>query len=148
MLLQQAMAAYRGRDPARAAELCRSVLAVEPDQFDALLLSATIDMDRGAYAAAVSQLQKAAVLDNSRADLHRTLARAQFASGSIAGAVASAQRAVELAPGDADAWNVLGLCLENREPEKARACWEKASALAPRATRSAFQARQPPASQS
>ena len=138
MLLQQAMAAYRGRDPARAAELCQSVLAVEPDQFDALLLSATIDMDRGGYAAAVSQLQKAAVLDNSRADLHRTLARAQFASGSIADAAASAQRAVELAPGDADAWNVLGLCLENREPEKARACWEKASALVPRAPEAHF----------
>jgi protein O-GlcNAc transferase len=132
MLLQQAVAAYRGRNPTRAAELCRSVLAVEPDQFDALLLSGTIDMDRGAYAAAVRQLQRAAALDDARVDLHRTLARAQFASGSIAGAVASAQRAVELAPGDADAWNVLGLCLENREPAKARACWEKASTLAPR----------------
>ena len=126
------MDAYRGRHPARAAEYCRRVLAIEPNHVDALGLSGLIHMEHGDFTGAVPFLQKAAVLNASRADLHRSLARALFASGSLEVAAMSARRAVDLAPGDAEAWNVLGLCLESRESDTARACWDKAIALAPR----------------
>ena len=99
VLLQQAMEAYRGRYTARAAEYCLGVLAIEPNHVDALHLSGLIHMEHGDFTAAVPFLQKAAVLNASRADLHKTLARALFASGSLEGAAVSARRAVDLAPG-------------------------------------------------
>ncbi|MDQ2962829.1 MAG: tetratricopeptide repeat protein, partial [Pseudomonadota bacterium] len=60
------------------------------------------------------------------------MARAQFANGQLELAATSARRAVALDPLDAEAWNMLGLCLETTEPEAAYAAWEKAIALAPR----------------
>jgi predicted O-linked N-acetylglucosamine transferase (SPINDLY family) len=44
----------------------------------------------------------------------------------------SAQRAVDRHPEDVEAWNLLGVCLEALEPERARAAWQRALALAPR----------------
>jgi predicted O-linked N-acetylglucosamine transferase (SPINDLY family) len=58
-------------------------------------------------------------------------ARAQLAGGERETAAASARRAIEADPGDAEAWTVLGLCLEALEPEPALAAWQKAIALAP-----------------
>ncbi len=62
----------------------------------------------------------------------KELARTQLAKGERAAAASSARRAVETNPGDAEAWNVLGLCLEATEPDAARAAWGQAIALAPR----------------
>jgi len=61
----------------------------------------------------------------------REQARSQLAAGEREAAAASAQRAVEAAPGDAQAWTLLGLCLEASAPEQALAAWRKAIALAP-----------------
>jgi protein O-GlcNAc transferase len=62
----------------------------------------------------------------------KELARSRLARGEPEAAASSARRAVETHPGDAEAWNILGLCLEATEPDAARAAWEKAIALAPR----------------
>ncbi len=131
-LLQQALAAYRGRDFARAAEYCSRALAIAPDHVDGLQLAGVIGMERGDFRTAVPYLQRATSLSGGRADLHKTLARALFASGDPDGAATSARRAVALAAGDADAWNVLGLSVEARDPDTARTSWEKAVALEPR----------------
>ncbi|HEV2976566.1 MAG TPA: tetratricopeptide repeat protein [Casimicrobiaceae bacterium] len=61
----------------------------------------------------------------------KELARSQFVGGQRQAAAVSAQRAVDAAPGDAQAWTLLGLCLEALEPERALAAWQKAIALAP-----------------
>jgi predicted O-linked N-acetylglucosamine transferase (SPINDLY family) len=62
----------------------------------------------------------------------RNTARELLAEGRAAEAARSARRAVELDANDADAWTVLGLCLETAEPEVALQAWQKAVALAPR----------------
>ena len=61
----------------------------------------------------------------------KDLARSQFAGGDHRAAATSAQRAVDAEPGDAQAWTLLGLCLEAFAPEQAQAAWRKAIALAP-----------------
>ena len=60
------------------------------------------------------------------------LARAQLARGERAAAVDSAQRCVDRQPDDAAAWNLLGVCLEALEPERALAAWQRARSLVPR----------------
>lgn len=59
-------------------------------------------------------------------------ARAQLARGEREAAATSARRALEASPEDAEAWNLLGQCIEPNEPEAARAAWQRAIALAPR----------------
>jgi tetratricopeptide (TPR) repeat protein len=62
----------------------------------------------------------------------KELARSQLVGGQRKAAAVSAQRAVEAAPGDAQAWTLLGLCLEAFERERALAARQKAIiALAP-----------------
>ena len=58
------------------------------------------------------------------------IARAQFAAGAIAEAERSARAAVERDETDADAWTVLGMCIEASQPDAALAAFEKAVALA------------------
>jgi predicted O-linked N-acetylglucosamine transferase (SPINDLY family) len=58
-------------------------------------------------------------------------ARRLLASGAIAEAERSARLAIETDPGDADAWTVLGVCLEASQPEAAWDAWQKAISLAP-----------------
>ena len=61
----------------------------------------------------------------------KELARAELARGEREAAAASARRAVAADPGDAQAWTLLGVCLEAVEPAQALAAWQKAIALAP-----------------
>jgi predicted O-linked N-acetylglucosamine transferase (SPINDLY family) len=74
----------------------------------------------------------------SQPDAQKALARDQFANGQHELALASARRAVALDPLDAEAWTILGLCLEATEPEAAPAAWEQAIALAPHAAEPHF----------
>jgi len=58
-------------------------------------------------------------------------ARELLARGNFADAARAARAAVDLDPGDADAWTVLGLALEATEPEAAVAAWQTAVAVEP-----------------
>jgi protein O-GlcNAc transferase len=60
------------------------------------------------------------------------IARGHLAHGRIEAATRSARQAVERDASDADAWTILGLCLEATQPEVALDAWQKAVALAPR----------------
>ena len=62
----------------------------------------------------------------------KELARTQLARGDRDAAASSARRAVDNHPDDAEAWTLLGICIETTEPQAARAAWEKALALASR----------------
>ncbi|TMG82106.1 MAG: tetratricopeptide repeat protein, partial [Betaproteobacteria bacterium] len=62
----------------------------------------------------------------------KALARVLFGRGEREAAASSARRAVENAPGDVEAWNLLGICVEAIEPDAAHAAWQRAIALAPR----------------
>lgn len=59
-------------------------------------------------------------------------ARELLASGQTERALASARHALAVDSRDAEAWSVLGLCLEPTEPEGARDAWQRAIELAPR----------------
>ncbi len=61
----------------------------------------------------------------------KELARAELARGERQAAAATARRAVVADPGDAQAWTLLGVCLEALEPAEALAAWNRAIALAP-----------------
>src|SRR5438552_1119409 len=62
----------------------------------------------------------------------KELARTRLARGERDAAASSARQAIESDPGDAEAWNLLGICIEASEPDAARAAWNQAIALAPR----------------
>jgi protein O-GlcNAc transferase len=63
---------------------------------------------------------------DAKADAGTALAR-----GDHEAAAQGARRAIESAPRDPEAWNLLGLALEPSDPAAARAAWERAIALAP-----------------
>jgi predicted O-linked N-acetylglucosamine transferase (SPINDLY family) len=69
--------------------------------------------------------------DDQQAEAQKAAARAQWASGQGERAAASARQAVELGPGDSEAWTILGLCLEASEPAAALSAWKRAIALNP-----------------
>ena len=59
-------------------------------------------------------------------------ARAYLAGGDTERALASARQVLAIDSRDAEAWNVLGLCLEATDPEAARDAWRRAVEWAPR----------------
>lgn len=65
-------------------------------------------------------------------------ARELLAQGRVEEAARSARRAVELDAGNADAWTVLGLALEMREPDAALGAWQKALVAAPQHAEALF----------
>ena len=65
-------------------------------------------------------------------------ARAALTHGNREAAAHSARRATERAPGDPEAWNLLGLGLETSDPAAARAAWERAIVLAPHEAEARF----------
>src|SRR4051812_16225303 len=67
----------------------------------------------------------------SASESHRDQARAQFGAGLHDLAAASARDAIARDPRDVEAWNVLGLALEQSHPQHALAAWQRARTLAP-----------------
>jgi len=137
-LLEQALRAYRQSDALTASAHCQTILGIDAHHGEAWHLWGVVDLERGESQAALTRLGKAAELSPLRADFHKDLARAQFASGSLERAAASARRAIELDATDAEAWNVLGMSVETAEPAMALAAWQEAIALAPRAPEAHF----------
>ena len=84
-----------------------------------------------AGAAVALNVAKAAGIDPTQAEFHRTLARSRLANGEFADAAASARRAIAIDATNADSWVILGLGLEKAEPEAALAAWKEAVTFAP-----------------
>lgn len=70
-------------------------------------------------------------LQNASDGSFASVARSHLARGSLADAQRSARQAIEHDEADADAWTVLGLCLETSEPDAARAALTRSLSLAP-----------------
>ncbi len=130
-LLQQAGAAMQRNDLATAAACCERALASAPNRSDAWGMLGQIDLQRGDHAAALNRFGRAVAIDPGRADFRASLARAQFGAGKVADGAKSARDAIALDAANADAWNVLGLCVEATKPAEALAAFEKAAALVP-----------------
>jgi len=130
-LMQQAREAMQRNDYVTASACCERLLLSAPGRADAWAILGQIDLQRGDHTSAVNRFARAIAIDPERADFRASLARAQYGSGMVANAVESARTAVALDAANADAWNVLGLCVEATNPAEAVAAWEKAAALAP-----------------
>ncbi|MGY2050443.1 O-linked N-acetylglucosamine transferase, SPINDLY family protein [Methylobacterium sp. JK268] len=131
-LAQQAVAAHRGGDHARAETLYRAFLAREPDHPVALHLLGMLLHERGRTRAGLPLLERAAALQPGDPEVLSNLAVALQQVGRVAEAAQAAARAVGLDPRNPAAHGNLGAALLalRRLPE-ARESFARALALRP-----------------
>ena len=109
--LRKAMAAYRNRDAARAAELFEQVLGDDPDCVDALYLLGTLRAEGGDLAAAERLLERAGRLQPDSPYIQTNLANVFLMQGRSERAAPALQRALALKPDLVEAHINLGLLL-------------------------------------
>ncbi|HWY85349.1 MAG TPA: tetratricopeptide repeat protein, partial [Gemmataceae bacterium] len=115
-----------------AEHICRQVLAVEPNQVDALHLLGVIAHQAGKHAIAVEYFGRAITLRGNVADYHNNLANALHEQGRLDDAVACLRQAIRLQPDFAGAHNNLGNALhEQGRLDEAVACLRQAIRLQP-----------------
>jgi protein O-GlcNAc transferase len=114
---------------AEAAEAYQRVVQLRPDHADAWLTLGQIWRDLGRIPASAECLRQAAALRPDHLPTHKSMAALLH---DVEVSLAAAQRAVELAPTDAEAHHLLGIVLDTagRAPE-ALAALERALALRP-----------------
>jgi tetratricopeptide (TPR) repeat protein len=95
-----------------AEQIYRQILAVDPDQADALHLLGVIAFQMGKHEFAIKYISRAIDLDGTESAFHSNLGNAFKAQGKLDEAVASYRRALELRPDDAGAYNNLGSALQ------------------------------------
>jgi protein O-GlcNAc transferase len=115
-----------------AEEIYRRILAVEPNQPDALHLLGLVAHQVGRHDVAVEFIGRAIELEGSAAAFHNNLGNALMDLGRLDEAVASYQRAMELKPDYAEAHKNLGIALhEQGRLTEAVACYQRALQLKP-----------------
>jgi len=92
--------------------LCRSVLARQPDNTDALSFLAAALLAQGESREGIACLRRVAELVPDSAETRVTLATVLAATGNANGAIENYRRAVRLRPDLADAWNDLAALLK------------------------------------
>jgi tetratricopeptide (TPR) repeat protein len=95
-----------------AAQVYRSILAREPDNFDALHLLGVLLHQQGDHARAIELIGRAVALRPNASVFHGNLAEAYRASGQADRAVGCCRTALRLWPDNADAECTLGLTLQ------------------------------------
>jgi Flp pilus assembly protein TadD len=130
--LQQAIAVHRAGDLAAAEEGYRAILALEPDQPDALHLLGLSFYQRKAGRQAFEHVRRAIALRPDVAQFHHSLAKILASYGNHAHALRSFVQALRLAPGyrEAECNLAATLCDMKRFPEAA-ALLENAIARSP-----------------
>jgi len=101
----------------------------EPVTAESLLREATVAFAVGRTGAAQALLERAVALAPERADLLRERARVEMTLGDMEIAEQSCRAALDRAPADATAWNLLGELLRRTDAEAAEAAWRHALAL-------------------
>jgi tetratricopeptide (TPR) repeat protein len=120
-----------GRLPA-AEQIYRQILAVEPNQADAVHLLGVIAHQVGKHAIAVEYIGRAIELMGNEAHLHNNLGEAYRALRRLTEAVACYRRALELKPDYAEAHNNLGAALKDQgKLDEAIVCHRRALQLKP-----------------
>jgi tetratricopeptide (TPR) repeat protein len=107
--LEVAQALQRRGEHDKAAEIYDDILAADPAQFDALVLSARLEGRRGRLQLAQARLAAALTRNPDSARAHADLGNVLRLAGDTAGAAASYETALSLDPGLAAAWNNYGL---------------------------------------
>jgi cytochrome c-type biogenesis protein CcmH/NrfG len=125
--LEAAAQALQRKAPAEAERVLISVLALAPQNADALrLLGISQHLQRN-YKAAAATLREALSARPDDALILNNLGSALRGCGDVDGAVAAFRRATELAPSMPAPWYNLGKALKNNTyPEQARAAFERA----------------------
>ena len=130
--LQKAVQLHKAGHPHEALQLYRKVLAVRPDQVDALNLGGVANLDLGYIGEAVKLLQAAVRLRPSYAEAHNNLGNALQPAGRLDEAAAAYRRAIGINPGYAEAYNNLGTVLKALgRLDDAVASYHKALAIKP-----------------
>jgi tetratricopeptide (TPR) repeat protein len=115
-----------------AAQIYRQILAIEPNQPDALHLLGVIASQMGQHAVAVECIRRAIGLKRTTAVFHHSLGNAWKDQGKLAEAVACYRHALELKPDYALAHYNLGNVLrEQGKLDEAVACCRRALELNP-----------------
>jgi predicted O-linked N-acetylglucosamine transferase (SPINDLY family) len=110
-----------------AEDIYRRILAVEPEQAEALHLWGVIAHQRGQHALAAERIRQAIALAPATAGFHSNLGEVCRALGEPHEALSAYRRALELNPQLAAAHNGLGLALESLgQVEEALACYRRA----------------------
>jgi tetratricopeptide (TPR) repeat protein len=135
-LRAQSAALYQQHRYPEAEQACRSILALEPRSFDALIMLGALAMERGDLTSAVEWFHRAIDVNDSVAHAHNNLGIALTQLGRSIDAVASFDKAIALWPGFAEAHCNRGIALEQLgQDEQALASIERAVAMEPRMVR-------------
>jgi tetratricopeptide (TPR) repeat protein len=131
-VLARAIEHHRAGRLQAAEQIYRQILAVAPDQPDALHLLGVIASQAGKPEVAVQYIERAIRLRGNAADFHNNLGEAYRALGKIPEAEACYRRALELKPDFTEAHYNLGNTLaEQGKPNEAVACYHRAVELKP-----------------
>src|SRR5262245_19771394 len=130
--IRRAMALHRNGKLGEAAQLYRAVLAVAPNDFDALHLLGVLLSARGQSSEGIELIRRALALEPEFAGAHNNLGSALLAAKQPEQALESFQRAVELKAEFAEAHSNLGNALADLgRREEALASHRRAIALKP-----------------
>jgi Tfp pilus assembly protein PilF len=123
---------HQGGRLQRAEIAYRQILAVDPNQADAIHLLGVIAHQSGKHEIAIKYIRRAIGLAGSQAAFHCNLGAAHYALGRIPEAATCYRRALELMPDNAEAHNNLGLALHDLgRLDEAAAGFRRALALRP-----------------
>ena len=115
-----------------AEQIYRQILAVEPNQADALHFLGVIASQAGKHEVAVECIRRAIALEASAAAFHNSLGNALKDQGRLDEAVARYRQALKLNPDSPAVQNNLGNALrEQGRPDDAIACYRRALELKP-----------------
>lgn len=124
--LQRAWAHWSAGQTQQAEQLCQRVLQAVPNQPDALQLLAIMSNAYGKQAQAIALMRQAASHPQAPAQFHSNLAEMCRQQGLLEEAEQAGRRAVMMAPQLMDAWNNLGIILqESGKYDASLACLEK-----------------------
>jgi predicted O-linked N-acetylglucosamine transferase (SPINDLY family) len=115
-----------------AREQYQAILTADPRCFDALHLLGMVTADLGGLDEGISLVRRATSLDRSQGHAHLNLATLLLRRGDSAAALESLDEAIELMPGNADAWFMRGNLLhEQNRLAEAISNYERALGLRP-----------------
>ena len=131
-VLSRAVACHQAGLLSEAEQLYRQILETHPRQFDCLNLLGIIHYQRGVYAEALRQLDRALAVNAKIADAHNGRAAALIGLKRFDEAVASCDRAIALKPDCVEAFNNRAQALvELKRHAEALASCDRAIALRP-----------------
>jgi predicted TPR repeat methyltransferase len=130
--LSVAIQLHRAGHSEEAEIVYRRILAIAPDQPDALHFLGVLSHQRGRSAAAIELIAKSIALDPGHADRYNNLGNVLIELGRLPEATDALQQAIALQPEHADAHNNLGAVLKAQGRfEEAAAAYRRAIELNP-----------------